>query len=243
MQKKGLGTIIVYALPFIVGGILVYSYIRRRKKLREQGQEPIGLQTTSPEISASTTGDFNTTYFVVTSSGNLNIREKPSATSKIIGSLSKNSKIFGKPSNITGWVEISRDGSRSSGFVSSQFLSVERPSLSTGTFAPSTSGFEQVGRPTGVNEPIIPKADTTSGSLGIGRPTGSSFSKYRVVVSSGSNLNIRKSPNTTSVVLEKASRDTILLARQSSVSNWMEITKDGQNVFGYAAKNYLSPVQ
>jgi len=240
MAKKGFGTILIYSLPFVVGGILIYSYLQRRKKLREgKKNEEV---TSEPTTATATSGNFNTEYFVVTSSGSLNVREKPSATSKIVGSLSKGSKVYGKPSGITGWTELSKDGNTSFGFGSSQFLSTQKPSLSTGTFAPSTSGFENVGRPTGVSKPIIPIADTTSGNLGVGRPTGSSFSKYRVVVSSGSNLNIRKEPNSTAQILEKASRDTILLARPSSVTNWMEISKDGISVYGYASKNYLSVV-
>jgi uncharacterized protein YgiM (DUF1202 family) len=240
MAKKGFGTILIYALPFVVGGVLIYSYIRRRKKLMEEKQSP-QIEPTSTTATA-TSGNFNTEYFVVTSSGSLNVREKPSATSKIVGSLPKGNKVYGKPSGVTGWIELSKDGNTSFGFGSSQFLSIQKPSLSTGTFAPSTSGFENVGRPTGVSKPITPIADTTSGVLGVGRPSGSGFTKYKVVVSAGSNLNIRKSPSSTGTILEKSGRDTILLARPSSTSNWMEISKDGQTIFGYASKNYLSAI-
>lgn len=240
MKKNNLGIILIYSLPFLVGGVLIYSYLRRRKKLREA--KPDSQNSNSGQISDSFS-NFRTEYFVNTSSGNLNVREKPSATSQIVGSLARGSKVFGRPSNITGWIEVSRNGSTSLGFASSQFLSNQKPSLSTGTFAPpSTSGFENVGRPTGVSQPVIPRADTTSGVSGVGRPSGSSFNKYKVVVSAGSNLNIRKSANTTSQILEKAARGSILMARPSSVANWMEVSKDGLNVYGYASKNYLSLV-
>lgn len=36
MAKKSFGTYLLYSLPFLVGGFLVYSYVRRSKKIREK---------------------------------------------------------------------------------------------------------------------------------------------------------------------------------------------------------------
>lgn len=50
MAKKTIGIYFLYSLPFIVGGILVYSYIKRSKKIREKAQSGVGTSDNQPEI-------------------------------------------------------------------------------------------------------------------------------------------------------------------------------------------------
>jgi hypothetical protein len=63
-------------------------------------------------------------YKVNTSSSSLNVRNSPSATATIVGSLPKGSIIYAKPSSTSGWYEYSVNGLSSAvaGYVSSAYL-------------------------------------------------------------------------------------------------------------------------
>lgn len=61
-------------------------------------------------------------HIVSTSKGNLNLRDAPSTTSNIRQSLPKGSEILARPSQTQGWHEVSDDGKKVIGFVSSQFI-------------------------------------------------------------------------------------------------------------------------
>jgi uncharacterized protein YgiM (DUF1202 family) len=52
----------------------------------------------------------------------LNLRDAPSTTSNIRQSLPKGSEILARPSQKEGWHEVSDDGKKVIGFVSSQFI-------------------------------------------------------------------------------------------------------------------------
>jgi len=243
-NKGGAGKILIYSLPFLVGGVLIYFYIRKKKQLQQANQ---GQQQTSPEPSTEPTqsilpsGGFNTLYYIVTSSGSLNVRKKPDGFADVVGKLAKGSSIYGKPSGTSGWIAVSKDGINLFGYASSGFLTTNKPSTTT---APTTSGFENVGRPTGTTTTLPPRADTTSGTEGVGRPSGSGTSspfstKYKVVTSSGS-LNVRNKPDGSATITDKLAKGTIIFGRQSSVSAWIEVSKDGLNSSGFASKTYLS---
>jgi uncharacterized protein YgiM (DUF1202 family) len=59
---------------------------------------------------------------VSTQSTSLNIREKPDATSKVIGTLRKGATILVRPSNVYGWYDYSEDGKTLSGYVSMNYI-------------------------------------------------------------------------------------------------------------------------
>lgn len=226
MAKSKIGSIIIYSLPFVIGGVLLYSYLRRRKKLREKS-DSVPQQQSGGNLPTQSTGSFTNKYIVTVSSGTLNVRSNPSTSSSVVSSLSKGAIVFGG-STVNGWVQVSKDGVTSLGYASAQFLrlaSQTTPTQTTTTTTPTTtSGTSGVGRPTSYEQP-----------LAVGFPT-----KYTVTVSSGSNLNIRTKPSTDSSILKKVPRGTILTGRASSIPNWIEITEDGKNVYGYASKNFLS---
>lgn len=56
-------------------------------------------------------------YVVVTKGSDLNVREKPSATSEKIGSVANGTVVKAKPSGTTGWFVLAKGG-----YVSSNFL-------------------------------------------------------------------------------------------------------------------------
>lgn len=85
---------------------------------------------------------------------------------------------------------------------------------------------------------------TTSGFQNIGRPTGSvaggsGYKQYTVSVSSGS-LNIRSNPNTNAKVIGSLSKGAKVLAMPSSTAGWSAYSKDGKTVTGYVSSKYLS---
>jgi hypothetical protein len=57
---------------------------------------------------------------VETKSGNLNIRNSPNGSQ--IGSLKKGTQILVRNSNVSGWLEYSKDGKNVSGYVSSTYV-------------------------------------------------------------------------------------------------------------------------
>jgi len=62
-------------------------------------------------------------YIVSTSKGNLNIRALADTTSKLIGSIKKDSLILAKTSSVSGWSEYYKNGyGNFFGYVSSQYL-------------------------------------------------------------------------------------------------------------------------
>lgn len=61
-------------------------------------------------------------HIVSTKASNLNLRSIPSTSGNIIQSLPKGSEILAKPSQTEGWHEVSDDGKKVIGFVSSQFI-------------------------------------------------------------------------------------------------------------------------
>lgn len=61
-------------------------------------------------------------YTVNTVSSSLYIRETPDAKGKILGKYSKGTVIKAKPSKTKGWFEVSEDGKKVKGYVSSVYL-------------------------------------------------------------------------------------------------------------------------
>ena len=59
---------------------------------------------------------------VTTKKGNLNLRETASTTSIVKQSLPKGLEILARPSEFQGWHEVSEDGKKGVGYVSSQYI-------------------------------------------------------------------------------------------------------------------------
>lgn len=64
-------------------------------------------------------------YRVNTKETALNVRQKPDVGSAIVSKLPKDSKIFARSADVIGWMEVSKDGKKPIGFVSSSFLVYE----------------------------------------------------------------------------------------------------------------------
>jgi uncharacterized protein YgiM (DUF1202 family) len=61
-------------------------------------------------------------YIIATQKGNLNLRDIPSTSGNIKQSLPKGTEILARPSEKEGWHEVSDDGKKIVGFVSSQYI-------------------------------------------------------------------------------------------------------------------------
>ena len=61
-------------------------------------------------------------YTITTQKGNLNMRDIPSTSGNIKQSLPKGTEILARPSQKEGWHEVSDDGKKIVGFVSSQYI-------------------------------------------------------------------------------------------------------------------------
>lgn len=220
------GKIFIYSLPFIVGGVLIYTYLRKKKRR--------GLGTPSTPEEKPQEKDFKVIKYVSTSTSPLNVRKEPTTSSQIVAKLPRGTKVFAEyvgDANTAQWMEVSQDGVTSLGYASTLFLSSTKPTTTTGT---STSTSGQSGGMTGTG-------GTTSGYEGTGRPRGfANFTQKYVVSTSSGSLNIRNAPNTSATILEKAPKGTIYLGRPSSTSGWIEISKDGSTVYGYASSMFLS---
>ena len=66
-------------------------------------------------------------YTVKTASGNLNVRERPDSSSKIVDRLPKGSTIKAKASGTRGWMAVSRDGVSTIGYASLEYLQFKTP--------------------------------------------------------------------------------------------------------------------
>lgn len=61
-------------------------------------------------------------FVINTNKGNLNMRDIPSTAGNIKQSLPKGTEILAKPSQKDGWHEVSDDGKKVVGYVSSQYI-------------------------------------------------------------------------------------------------------------------------
>jgi hypothetical protein len=87
---------------------------RKRRRRRQGGGQQQG--------GSSSQGGGWSRLTVNTQSSSLNIRQSPSTNSSVIGSLSKGSTIWARPSSTSGWHEYSSNGSSITGYVSSDYL-------------------------------------------------------------------------------------------------------------------------
>jgi len=127
-----------------LGGIYYgWSYLRRKKLEKNQGIIT-DTNTTTPDGKPDETKDGYTKlldgmtqgiakavknitsgymkYAVNTKETKLNVRQKADGNSKIVGKLNKDSVILARSSNVVGWMEVSNDGGKPIGFVSTAFL-------------------------------------------------------------------------------------------------------------------------
>jgi LPXTG-motif cell wall-anchored protein len=68
------------------------------------------------------TGSSKQAYQVKTLGNKLNIRKTPSGTGVLVKQVANGSTLYGNPSQIAGWYEVSEDGSKMIGYASSLYL-------------------------------------------------------------------------------------------------------------------------
>lgn len=150
-------------------------------------------------------------YIVNTMTTSLNVREKPDATSKIVGSLMKGSKFRGQKSESPLWIKVLDASGRVQGYVSAQYARLfTAPNPTTGGGAPNTQ--------------------TTPGS-GVVLPGGPSnppsAQKGKIKIkTAGGNLNVRESNSATSKIISQVKNGDVLDADTSGVGfgPWIKVT-------------------
>jgi hypothetical protein len=61
-------------------------------------------------------------YAIKTSGSNLNLRDKPATSGKVLKSLEPFISVYARPSSVKGWMEVSEDGKQLVGYASSGYL-------------------------------------------------------------------------------------------------------------------------
>lgn len=125
--------------------------------------------------------------------------------------------------------------SKKSGSVQASNQSGE-PFIDESTIPPLTTEQEDA------KQSIIAKAGQAIGAAIVNSLSSSSnsapFNDY-VVNTSSTNVNVRKSPSTSSTVIGSVAKNAKIKARPSANIDWLEYSKDGKTVFGYVSAAYL----
>lgn len=129
-MKKGDGILIAVSVAVI--GVLGYFLLKKAKS--GQQEEPavnplkqvggmLGQLSNKVMSTLDLVKGASLPYGLFTSTAStLNVRDKASTGGKIVKTLDNIESFYARPSNVTGWHEVSLDGKSSIGFVSSQFL-------------------------------------------------------------------------------------------------------------------------
>jgi hypothetical protein len=143
-MEKNTKILIGVASVLAVGGLL-YAFRGKlfgKKDAANEGTATIE-ETTAPELTEEqkkaivaanlaltnplgalflNTGASKQAYEVKTLGSNLNIRKTPSAKSEIVKKIANKSTLYGNPSQVAGWYEVSEDGNKVIGYASSLYL-------------------------------------------------------------------------------------------------------------------------
>jgi len=114
MKNKNL---IIGGIAFLLAGVGIYFIVKGGKPDSTDAGESTPTPTPNPPILPG-----YQKYSVETLVSNLNVRQAPSTSSSVVGSLAKGSIIFAKPSGTSGWYSYSEDGVKEKGFVSSLYI-------------------------------------------------------------------------------------------------------------------------
>lgn len=108
------------------GGIVVDPTAPTSTEMTEEQKKALAsanLALTNPLAALFlNTGSGKQAYEVRTLGNNLNIRKSPSTRSEIVKKVPNKSTLFGNPSQVAGWHEVSEDGGKVLGFASSLYL-------------------------------------------------------------------------------------------------------------------------
>jgi len=181
-QQKNITLIVVLVL---LGGY--YFYTRKKGSVVTPPiKPPVPPNTSDVGISD--------TYIVNTMSTSLNIREKPDAASKVVGTLMKGSKFLGQRSENPSWIKVFSVYPVVRGYVSSQYVKLF---IATN---PTTGGMPSVG------------GSPSTGGVVQGQPSASIKMKVRVKTSGG-NLNVRESNSTSSKIIGQLKNNEVVEAK------------------------------
>ncbi|MDQ0199322.1 SH3 domain-containing protein [Neobacillus ginsengisoli] len=148
-------------------------------------------------------------YVNVSTGSSLNLRKSVSTNSSIVAKLAKGAPVT-VYSEANGWAKIKANGL--DGFVSSQFLSASKPSV---TSSPSA----------------------TTNTAPTAKPTAAPVTTKYVNVSAGSSLNMRKNASSNASIIIKLSRG-IPVTVYSEEKGWARIKVYGQE--GFVSSQYIT---
>jgi len=166
----------------------------------------------------STSSEKSIKYVSIDANSSLNVRKSPSSQSNVLTKLSNNTKVEVYAES-NGWSKIKVNGI--DGYVASQYIK-ESKSSAVQKEAKDTSSTV--------------KKETTNTSASNSSKETKTVTKY-VNVSSGSSLNLRTKPSTTSSVIVKLAKDVSVTVISES-NGWSKIKVYGKE--GYVSTTYLS---
>jgi uncharacterized protein YgiM (DUF1202 family) len=110
IDKKQIAKLFTFAM-FVGGATAIYLYVSKNKKEKP----PLPPSPPSNEVYVNA--------LVKTNTSDLNVREEPSTTSKIVNKLKKGTKIL-VSDDINGWRKVVDESKNTIGFVSSQYVAL-----------------------------------------------------------------------------------------------------------------------
>lgn len=138
--------VLVWIVGVVAVGGIIYALrdkLFSKKEEVKKAEEPKKEDTKAPELTEEqkktiiaanlaltnplaavflNSGDSKQAYEVRTLGNNLNIRQTPSAKGKLVKQVVNKSTLYGNPSQVAGWYEVSEDGNKTIGYASSVYL-------------------------------------------------------------------------------------------------------------------------
>lgn len=121
MKKSGIWVVLGI---LAVGGVGYFLYTKMKKNKGAASKNGLGVEDLIPAPSPSVSSEWKD-YIVTTATSSLNVRRTPDISGSFVTSLAKGSTIKARPSAVSGWMEVSRDGVTSLGFSSSAYLTAK----------------------------------------------------------------------------------------------------------------------
>lgn len=112
-------------IALVIFGVLalgVGAYFIFKPKLQDKDEKDDKDDDDKDDDNKDDAGSKFEKFVINTNKGNLNMRDIPSTSGNIKQSLPKGTEILAKPSQKDGWHEVSDDGKKVVGYVSSQYI-------------------------------------------------------------------------------------------------------------------------
>lgn len=112
-------------IALVIFGVIALgagAYFIFKPKLKDKDDDKDDKDDDDKDDNKDDAGSKFEKFVINTNKGNLNMRDIPSTYGNIKQSLPKGTEILAKPSQKDGWHEVSDDGKKVVGYVSSQYI-------------------------------------------------------------------------------------------------------------------------